>query len=121
MAARLGPKRVRRYSLDFKRNAVRLSLKPGVQVQAVASALDIHPIMLSRWRSAFEAGELGPKSLPVTRSNTQLREIRRLQELEKAHAQLLEEHELLKKAIRFWSALQRRRLLSSKGKLARLR
>ena len=119
--ARAGPKRVRKYSLEFKRDAVRLSLKKGVEVQTIAAALDIHPIMLSRWRKEFRDGELGPKELKRPRKATQLREIRRLQDLERAHAQLLEEHELLKKAIRFWSALQRRRLLSSKGNTARLR
>jgi transposase len=119
--ARAGPKRVGKYTLEFKRDAVRLSLEKGVQVQTVAEALDIHPIMLSRWRQEFRAGQLGPKELTAPRRATQVRELRRLQELEKAHAQLLEEHELLKKAVRFWSALQRKRLLSSKGNTARLR
>ena len=118
---RAGPKRIQQYSLEFKRRAVRLTLEVGVQVKSVAEALDIHPTMLTRWRREYGEGALGPKRLPPVRSDTRLREIQRLQELEKAHAQLLEEHELLKKAIRFWSALQRKGLLSSKGKLARLR
>lgn len=48
--ARAGPRRVLAYSLEFKLTAVRLSQQPGVQVQAVAAALDIHPFMLSNWR-----------------------------------------------------------------------
>jgi transposase len=118
--ARAGRKRIHKYSLEFKRNAVRLTLKEGIQVQAVAAALDIHPYMLSRWRKEFRDGQLGPP-MRASRNETQSREILRLQELEKAHAQLLEEHELLKKAVRFWSALQRKGLLSSKRNTARLR
>ena len=49
---RAGPKKVQEYSAEFKLEAVRLSRQRGVQVQAVAAALDIHPFMLSRWRKA---------------------------------------------------------------------
>ena len=47
---RAGPKKVHRYSLEFKLKAVQLSQLKGVEVQAVADALEIHPFMLSRWR-----------------------------------------------------------------------
>jgi transposase len=100
--ARPGLRKVREYSLEFKLTAVRLSQQPGLQVQAVAAALDIHPFMLSKWRKQVRDGVLrGPaRAVRVP----PLREIRRLQELERAHALLQEEHELLKKAIRFCSA-----------------
>lgn len=42
--------RVQCYSLDFKRTAAGLSRQPGMQVQMVAAALEIHLFMLSRWR-----------------------------------------------------------------------
>ena len=45
---RSGPRTVRKYSDEFKLTAVRLSQQPGVQVKRVASALAIHPFMLSR-------------------------------------------------------------------------
>lgn len=48
--ARAGPRKVRAYSREFKLTAVRLSQQPGIQVQAVAAALDLHPFMLSKWR-----------------------------------------------------------------------
>src|SRR6267143_1772033 len=89
MGRPIGPKRVHRYSVEFKLTAVKLSGMPGVQVQTVAAALDIHPFMLSRWRK-------------------EAREIKRLQTLEREHAMLREEHELLKKAIRFCSEGRRR-------------
>ena len=56
--ARAGPKRTRQYGVAFKRTAVLLSQRPGMQVQAVAEALDIHPFMPSRWRKEFREGRL---------------------------------------------------------------
>ena len=104
---RAGPKKTARYSVAFKRTAVQLSRRPGVEVQAVAEALDIHPFMLSRWRKEFREGRLRlPSQAPAPRAPKVrlVREIRRLQELERAHARLQEEHALLKKLIRFTSA-----------------
>ena len=46
---RAGPRKVQRYSLEFKLKAVKLSQLKGIEVQAVADALEIHPFMLSRW------------------------------------------------------------------------
>jgi transposase-like protein len=43
MAARLSSKRLPRYSLQFKLGAVRLTKMPGIGVQVIARALDIHP------------------------------------------------------------------------------
>ena len=37
---RAGPRKVQRYSLEFKLKAVQLSQLPGVHLQAVADALD---------------------------------------------------------------------------------
>ena len=100
--ARAGPRKVQAYSREFKLTAVRLSQQPGIQVQAVAAALDIHPFMLSKWRKDVRDGVLRGKGRALR--VPPLREIRRLQELERAHVLLQEEHALLKKAIRFCSA-----------------
>src|SRR5262245_23590406 len=118
---RAGPKRVQRYSLEFKRAAVRLSQLDGVEVQAVARALDIHPFMLGRWRREAREGELRGVKGSVAFKAPSSREVRRLQELEKEHALLLEEHELLKKAIRFCSERARTSTGSSKGSGGRSR
>ena len=109
---RAGPKKVQEYRAEFKLAAVRLSRQRGVQVQAVAAALDIHPFMLSRWRKAVRDGQLrgkrgAPPKMPPSR------EIRRLHALERAHTLLQEEHALLKKAIRFWATRKLTRLPSS--------
>ena len=101
--ARSGPRTVRKYSDEFKLTAVRLSQQPGIQVQTVAAALAIHPFMLSKWRKDARDGRLrgrAPKAPPPGPA----REIARLQQLEREYALLKEEHALLKKAIRFWSA-----------------
>lgn len=80
-------------------------------MQAVAAALDIHPFMLSKWRKQVRDGVLRGQGRDLT--VPPLREIRRLQALERAHALLQEEHELLKKAIRFCSVERRTSLRSS--------
>lgn len=100
---RAGPRKVYRYSTEFKLTAVRLSQQPGLQVQSVAAALEIHPFMLSKWRKEAREGTLRGRARPAPRSGP-AREIARLQALEKAHALLLEEHDLLEQAIRFCSA-----------------
>ena len=108
---RAGPKKLQEYSREFKLTAVRLSQQPGMQVQAVAAALDIHPFMLSRWRKAAREGRLRGR---IRRAQVPpAREIARLQRLEQAHALLLEEHALLKKAIRFCSERRPMRSRSS--------
>jgi transposase len=117
---RAGPKKVQRYSLEFKRAAVRLSQRPGIEVQAVAAALDIHPFMLSRWRKEWRERELRGPSLRAPKAPP-LREVRRLQALERAHALLQEEHALLKKAIRFCSEQRRTSSRSSNGNEKRSR
>jgi len=106
-----GVKKVHRYSVEFKVTAVKLSHMPGVEVQTVANALDIHPFMLSRWRREVRDGVLKGRARPVDVPSRPARELKALQALKHEHAMLKEEHELLKKAIRFSS--ERRRKSSS--------
>ncbi len=103
---RAGPRKVQRYSLEFKLKAVKLSQLKDVEVQAVADALEIHPFMLSRWRKEARDGVLrGRVSLPsAVKKAPAAREMKRFQALQRAHALLQEEHALLKKLIRFTSA-----------------
>jgi len=97
--------KVRQYSLEFKLKAVQLSQLKGVEVQAVADALEIHPFMLSRWRKEARDGVLrGRVSLPKAVKTPPARTMKRYQSLQRAHALLQEEHALLKKLIRFTSA-----------------
>ena len=98
---RAGPRKVQRYSLEVKIKAVKLSQLEGVQVQAVAEALDIHPFMLSKWRKEAREGVLrgrvsAPKDAAGPRSQAS-------PVVDAGPALLQEEHALLKKAIRFCS------------------
>ena len=105
MARRVGPVKVRQYSLEFKLKAVKLSQLKGVEVQAVADALEIHPFMLSRWRKEARDGVLrGRVSLPKAVKTPPAQTMKRYQSLQRAHALLQEEHALLKKLIWFTSA-----------------
>ncbi len=114
MGRPIGPRKVDRYSTEFKLTAVKLSRMPGVQVQTVAVGLDIHPFMLSRWRKEARDGILTGKVSRRVVDGPPAREVKRLQALEREHAMLKEEHELLKKAIRFCSARRRRASPSSR-------
>jgi hypothetical protein len=50
-----GLKKVHRYSVEFKLTAVKLSYMPGVEVQTVANALDIHPFCRAGERKCVTA------------------------------------------------------------------
>ena len=106
MARIKGPRRVHRHSIEFKLKAVRLTQIDGVLVRDVAQALDVHPFMLSRWRAQARTGQLRARAelrVPPRES----REMKQLSALRRDYALLREEHELLKKAIRFCSARRR--------------
>jgi len=65
--ARAGPRKVRAYNQEFKLTTVRLSQQPGLQVQAVAAALDIHPFVLSKWRTQVRDAALRQAIAPYVR------------------------------------------------------
>jgi len=110
--ARSRPPRTHRYSMQFKATAVRLSELPDVLIQDVADALDIHPFMLSRWRKHAREGRIVTKGVKLDVETTA--ELKRLRDLERKYKLLQEEHELLKKAIRFASDQKRKSSSSSR-------
>ena len=101
-----GPRKVGQYTEQFKARAVKLSSIAGVLIQDVAAALDIHPFMLSRWRKQAREGIIVTRKVKLDVDS--VAELKRLRELEKRYKILKEEHELLKKAIRFVSDQRRR-------------
>ena len=135
MAAPVGPKKVSRYTVEFKIQAVKLANHPEIQTQDVAQALDIHPFMLSKWKKDYREGRLRPaaaaaglslpKILRVPKADPEKRSLKRqlkqlqakvearreIRALERKLAALEVEHDLLKKAIRF--NIERRRRSSS--------
>jgi transposase len=110
--ARARPRRIAKYGERFKATAVKLSSLPGVLIQDVAAALDIHPFMLSLWRKQVREGVIVARASKLDVQTTA--ELRRLRELERRYKVLKEEHELLKKAIRFASDRKRKSSSSSK-------
>src|SRR5262245_52555960 len=135
MAAPVGPKKVHRYAIEFKIQAVKLANHPEIQTQDVAHALDIHPFMLSKWKKDYREGKLKsasdeevsslPRALRHPGSDSEKHALRRqvkrltakvearreVRALERKLAALEVEHDLLKKAIRF--NIERRRRRSS--------
>jgi transposase len=112
VVAKAGARKVEKYGDRFKATAVKLSKLPGVSVQDVAAALDIHPFMLSLWRKQVREGVIVARAAKLDVETTA--ELRRLRELERRYKVLKEEHELLKKAIRFASGRKRKSSSSSK-------
>jgi transposase len=104
--AKAGPRKIARYGDRFKATAVKLSGLPGVLNKDVADALDIHPFMLSLWRKQVRDGVIKDKGAVLDVRT--VAELRRLRELEQRYKLLREEHELLKKAIRFASDRRRK-------------
>ena len=87
------------YDDDFKATAVSLTEIPGVQANHVAEALDIHEVMLYRWRMEMRRGQIKVKKKNIHIDPEVKVELKRLRKLEREHALLQEEHALLKKAI----------------------
>jgi len=89
----------RRYSREFKIEAVRLSEEDERPVAEVARQLGIHPNNLYKWRTQF--GEAGENAFPgkgnLSSSDEELRRLRR------DNMRLLEERDILKKALVFFS------------------
>ena len=107
-----GPRTTYKYSDHFKATAVRLSQLPGVEVGDVAQSLYIHPFMLSRWRKQAREGVIVTKGIEVDKEIAA--ELKELRKLKKAHERLKMEHDLLKKAIAFTSALRAKSSPSSR-------
>ena len=95
-------RRVARYDLEFKRQAVLLSSQPGVLAQDVARELDIHPFMLSRWKKELREGALMGRAPAIPPSADLVEANRRIRELERELERTRAENDLLKKARRFF-------------------
>ena len=91
------------YGDHFKATAVALGELPRVKATDVAQILDIHPVMLYRWKKELHDGIIMSKQDKSTLDTEQKIELKRLLKLEKEHEELLIKHELLKKSIQFCS------------------
>jgi transposase len=99
-----GPRKIGRYTDEFKVKAVRLTFMKGTQIKEVASALDIHPFMLSRWRKEYREGKyVADRRIKRVVDDEAVSRLEKLKALERENAKLRVENDLLKKAIRFSS------------------
>ena len=91
------------YDDDFKATAVSLTEIPGVLAKHVAESLNIHEVMLYRWRTEMRRGQIMSKKKTINIDPETKSELKRLRKLERDYNLLREEHGILKKAIQFSS------------------
>ncbi len=113
------PRKTWKYTRDFKVKAVKLSYQDGIQVQQVAEGLDIHPMMLSRWRKEYRDGKLqgdNQKRVGVNKKKRTIsdKELTENARLKKDVARLKKENDLLKKWQRYLAEQHQNDLDSSK-------
>ena len=91
------------YDDHYKATAVALGDLPKTKATDVAKILDIHPVMLYRWKKELTDGIIMAKKDKGTLEAQEKIELKRLRKLEKEHEMLLIKHDLLKKSIQFCS------------------
>lgn len=96
------------YGDRFKATAVELGALPGVKAKDVAKILDIHPVMLYRWKKEYREGDIMEKQDKGVLEAEQKKELDRLKQIEKEHKLLLMKHDLLKKSIQYCSARKKK-------------
>lgn len=87
----------RKYSDEFKREAVQLSNHPGVSKSQIARELGINPNMLGRWCKEFQTG--GNKAFPG-KGHAHDEEVARLR---RELARVKKERDFLKEAAAFFA------------------
>ena len=91
------------YDDHYKATAVALGELPKTKATDVAKILDIHPVMLYRWKKELTDGIIMTKNDKGTLEAEEKSELKRLRKLEKEHEMLVIKHDLLKKSIQFCS------------------
>ena len=80
------------YDDRFKATAVELGDLPGVKAIDVAEILDIHPVMLYRWKKEYRDGDIVAKKTKGTLETEEKSELKRLRKVETEHKELLIKH-----------------------------
>jgi transposase len=91
----------RRFTHDFKQQAVRLILDEGKSVSAVARELDLVPSALGNWVKRLQADRTKGRTGLTTAEREELARLRKEVRI------LQEEREILKKAAAFFAKHQR--------------
>ena len=100
------------YDDSFKVTAVALAALPRTYAADVAEILDIHPVMLYRWKKEVRDGMIMTKTKKGTLDSSTAKELKRLKAIEKEHEKLKMKHDLLKKSIQYCSDLKKKSLPS---------
>ena len=116
------PRKTWFYPINFKIKAVELSLRDDILSKEVAQALDIHPLMLSRWRKEYREGKFKKSQRYQSNTNSELmskvptkKELNKIKQLEKENDRLKMENDLLKKWQRYLAEVHQNDLDLSKN------
>ena len=94
----MSKKKRRKYTKEFKEEAVRLISEEGYSYAEEGRNLGVNPNLLSRWKREFEGIELDPGSAAAMQAE--------LKRLRKENKRLKMEREILKKAAAFFAKKQ---------------
>lgn len=89
----------RRFTSEFKREAVKLALQPGATVTRIAQDLGLHPNMLRKWIKQFSSGKWEAKPGVPLKSEQQAE----LDRLRRELAKVKTERDILKKAMAYFA------------------
>lgn len=92
------------YNYQFKYTAVKLLEHPNIQGRSVAEALDIHPIMLYRWKKEMVDGKIENNGKDVRSSRMYEEALKKVKKLEAENQRLRDENIVLKKAERLFTS-----------------
>jgi transposase len=92
---RAGPRPRRKFSPEFKRDAVELVLSTGRPIAELAKELDLYDSTLGNWVRQVQIDE-------GEREGTTSADAARMRELERELAEVKSERELLKRSVAFW-------------------
>jgi transposase len=95
----MAKKKRRKYTKEFKEEAVRLISEEGYSYAEAGRNLGVNPNLLSRWKREFEGIELDPGSAAGMQAE--------LKRLRKENKRLKMEREILKKAAAFFAKEQK--------------
>ena len=105
-----------RYTVEFKKALVRLANHRYIQVTDMADALNIHPVLIYRWRKELNDGKwkkhnmpkskapVGPTKNDLHQKDLELKQaLQKIKQLEKQLKLRQEDIDILKKAERFFA------------------
>ncbi len=89
----------RRFTAEFKREAVRLTRQPGAVTARVAEDLDVHPNVLRKWVQQFAKGQWEARPDAPLKSAQQAE----LERLRRDLKRVTMERDILKKAVAYFA------------------